>query len=203
MTASSSPDNWLRTDETEEALLALRVTSENLDKALLDLTYWPWVILPLHNALQGFMVLALRGSNGLNVLTPESAAGWIAAYESGTGDYPELELDDFLNLYHKVKSPSMMPLGISRPFKPRGSQGWSIKKLNSLRNEFVHFVPKGWSLEVSGLPSIVEDCVTAIEYLAFESDCIQWIEPQHEATAKTLVANIHYQAAKLKKRYGA
>ena len=49
--------------------------------------------------------------------------------------------------------------GLSQAFKP-GTQGRSVKQLNKLRNEFIHFVPKGWSLEVDA--RIVDDCLNVI-----------------------------------------
>lgn len=58
--------------------------------------------------------------------------------------------------------------GHSKAFKPSGSQGESVKRLNRLRNEFIHFVPKGWSLEISGLPQIFFDCLNIIEFLGWE-----------------------------------
>jgi hypothetical protein len=41
-----------------------------------------------------------------------------------------------------------------------------IKKLNKLRQDFAHFVPKGLSIEVSGMPRIVRHCCDVIEHLA-------------------------------------
>ena len=99
-------ENLLETDESQEAVLALQLVSEQL--AHLESTgnphYWTWIIVGLHNALQGFMVLALRGGrNNINVLTEDCAREWLAAYERGDGKYPEQKLDKFLNLllnYH-------------------------------------------------------------------------------------------------------
>ena len=70
-------------------------------------------------------------------------------------------------LYRKP-SDRMMMYGHSQPFKPQGTQTESVKMLNHLRNEFIHFLPKGWSLEASGLPQVVKDCVNIIAFLAFE-----------------------------------
>lgn len=196
-------DIWLRTNEVEEALIALAITCDNLPRVAEEPHYWPWVIVPLHNAFQGFMVLALRGSNSLNVLTKESAAKWMAAHVSGSGDYTLPKLDRFLNLYKKTKSDAMRVYGTSKAFKPTGSQGRSIKKLNALRNEFVHFVPKGWSLEVTGLPRIVVDCVEAMEFFAFESGNVLWVETASEDSARSLMTKAREEARKLSLLYGA
>ena len=80
------------------------MASEQLERVVDNPHYWQWVIVGLHNALQGFMVLALRGGTNLNVLTDKCAEQWLAAYERGDVNYPEQRLDRFLNLYKKIKS---------------------------------------------------------------------------------------------------
>lgn len=96
-------EHWLRTDEAQQAVLALQMASEQLERGVDNPHYWQWVIVGLHNALQGFMVLALRGSTNLNVLTDKCAEQWLAAYERGDVNYPEQRLDRFLNLYNEDK----------------------------------------------------------------------------------------------------
>jgi hypothetical protein len=87
MSINNSPEieNWLETDEFQEAVLALQLTSEQLSHLATtgNLHHWTWVIVCLHNALQGFMVLALRGTNNINVLTKDCAKEWLEAYERG------------------------------------------------------------------------------------------------------------------------
>jgi len=188
MPINNSPiiENWLETDEFQETILALQLTSEQLSQLAItgNLHYWTWIIVCLHNALQGFMVLALRGTNNIDVLTKDCAIEWLAAYERGDGQYPEQKLDKFLNLYKKVKSERMKMYVNSQPLKPSGSQGRSVRKLNAFRNDFIHFVPKGWSIEVTGLPQIVDDCLNIISFLAFECGNIFWYKQELETLTK-------------------
>ena len=72
----------------------------------------------------------------------------------------------------------------SKAFIPMGTQGESIKTLNRLRNEFIHFVPKGWSLDVSGLPHLFLDCFNIIEFLGWECNNIIWHDENAEGRAK-------------------
>lgn len=101
-------DLWLRTGETEEAISALEMLVETAPSLIADTYRWKWVIISTHNALQGFMVLALRHGNGLLALKDKIAAEWLKAYREG-GPYPvEIDkLDKFRNLYKKVKSDRM------------------------------------------------------------------------------------------------
>ncbi len=87
-----------------EAVISLEMLCEQLPKVIDNPHYWKWIVIALHNALQGFMVLALKGSNGLNVLTEECEKEWIAAFKRHDNVWPKRKLDTFLNLYKKIKS---------------------------------------------------------------------------------------------------
>lgn len=164
---------YLRTDEESEAAASLAMAARMSSEVASDLYNWRWVVLSLHNAVQGFMVLSLRHGNGLMALSPRCYAAWMEAHESG-GEYPADELDTYLNLYKKVKNKSTGAVGGNKPFIPQGSQGRSIRKLNSLRNDFIHFTPKGWGLEVSGFPQIGIDCLSLISFMGWETQNILW-----------------------------
>ena len=193
----------LDTNEVQETVLALSLMSEQLSH-IVDTGnphYWSWVIVALHNALQGFMVLALRGSNNLNVLSEKCAAEWLVAFRRGDGKYPKQILDKFLNLYKKIKSDRMKIYVNSCAFKPRGSQSQSIKYLNSLRNEFIHFVPAGWMITVDEFPQVVEDCIDIMFFLAFECGNIMWRKPELKEQSRMLIEKAKADANRLKQAY--
>ncbi len=190
--------HWIRTDEAQEAVFALEMVHELLPRVSQQPYAWKWIVIALHNSFQGFMVLALQGTNGLNVLTRGSAREWVAAYERGDVAYPEPKLETFLNLYKKIKSNRMCMYTDSRRFKPSGTQTRNVKKLNELRNEFIHFTPKRLSLETSGLPLIVKDSTDIINFLAFESGNIIWHEESLEQHTCQLVEEIRDQIKALK-----
>jgi len=177
-------DNFLKTDEREEAISSLEVLADALEKVTFDPYHWKWVILSLHSALQGSMVLALRSGDGLRPLRDNIAQEWLKAYRTGTEEYPKEELDTFLNLYKKIKSDLMLFFGHSKKFVPEGNQGWSIKKINKLRNDFIHFLPKSYLLDISGLPNICKDCLRIIEFLFFKSGNITITSDTLEKRAK-------------------
>lgn len=90
----------------------------------------------------------------------------------------------------------------SEKFVPNGSQGCSIKELNDLRNEFIHFVPKGWSLEVSELPRIFTDCLDFIEFLGWECGNVLWHEAALESRAKVAIGSARAAIVEVKALYG-
>ena len=151
-------DEWLSTNEWVEAVSDFEIFSEQLQQVIDDPRRWKWAVIVLHSGIQGMMILALKGSDRLNVLRCD------------------FKLNGFLELYKKIKSDSMKMYLNSQKFVPKGTQGWSIKELNRLRNDFVHFTPKLWRLESGGLPDIILDCLEIAEFLAWESGNVIWDE---------------------------
>ena len=176
----SNPDfvrpNFAVTDTFVETVSALEASSDELARVLRDSYRWKWVILALHSALQGMMALALEGSNGLRVLKPKDAKRWLDAYESGAPLPADLEMDNFLNLYEKIKNDTILFYVTSKKFTPEGTQGKSIKDLNRLRNQFIHFTPCSLSLVLNGLPEMAIDCLNIARFLAYDSKNIDWPE---------------------------
>lgn len=121
--------NWLYTDLEQEAISALEMVYEQLGHIQVDTYRWKWVIIALHNSVQNFMLLGLRGTNNVNVMKPKDARAWIQAYDNNT-NLPAGELDYFLELYKKIKGKQMLIWSNSQKFVPQGQHGRSIKRLN-------------------------------------------------------------------------
>ncbi len=183
---------WLRTDEHEEAVSALEMVAEAGTSISSDSYRWKWVIISAHNALQGFMVLALRNGNGLLALKDNIAAQWLKAYREWLkanregGKFPVEKLDTFLNLYKKIKSDRMLCYVHSKIFEASDDHDRSVKKLNQIRNKFIHFVPKSWLLELTGLPQICLHCLEIIQFLGWESGNILFRDNQQERARAAL-----------------
>lgn len=193
---------YYRTNEEVEAAEALAFVAKHATVLKRNPRMWRWVIIALHNAVQGFMVLSLRHGNGLLALTEKSAQEWLAAYNASADSYPEEQLDNYLSLYKKVKSAKTGSIGSNAPYKPRGTEGRSIRKLNALRNEFIHFTPKGWSLELAGLPRIATDCLTLVGFLGWEAPNILWHQPAALRRAKSAHRRALAAFARLEREYG-
>jgi hypothetical protein len=177
---------YLPTDEESAAANAMRMAAQFASELAEDLHLWRWVIIALHNAAQGVMGLSLRHGNGLLALSDESYAAWMSAYDRNEPPAPE-KLDNYLNLYKKVKHKQWGQVGGNTRFTPNGTEGADIKRLNSLRNEFIHFTPKGWGLEVTGLPRIALATARLISFLGLETTNVFW----HTAEARESLAACH------------
>lgn len=92
------------------------------------------------------MALVLYQGNGLLVMRPKDATAWMQAHEAD-GAYPKTKMDSFLGLYAKIKtSDSFVGLTGSKPFVP-GAHDTAMRRLNSVRNDFIHFTYSVWSVE--------------------------------------------------------
>jgi len=183
-------DDFLKIEGSSAVIDDFVLLSEILQNTHKTTSLWKWALICLHNGLQGLMVLALQGSNGLKTLRPEDLIKWHEAIENGTKPPANLKLDDFLNLYKKIKSDKMLQNINSKQFKPNGTQGGAIKQLNRLRNEFIHFTPKLWYLELEGLPHIATDCLDVAEFLAWESGNVYLFNRELIEKLKTAFSSI-------------
>lgn len=165
----SEAEDWLRVDEREDAINALEHVAEiavTLDERPLN---WKWVIISLHNALQGALVCTLSGTAGIGALSTKSATATLEWFEASRSDpdapYPREWLADPMTLYsHAQQSEYMQEFGGS-PLTTTPDQDADVKLLNSLRKGFAHFTPQSWSIETVGLQRIVMTVVTIIETL--------------------------------------
>lgn len=195
-------ERWLRTNEAEEAVAALEFVSRHIPLVRGDLAEWRWIIISLHIAVQGFMAVALRDSAGLTVLPDRLAAKWLRAYDEDK-PLPRERLDSFPNLYAKAKSADTAKHLAATPFSPSESQDRSIERLHSFRNQFIHFVPMGWSLEVSGLPIICLDALSLVDHLAHSYRQLIWNEDEHPDRIQRALTASRESLASLAVEYGA
>lgn len=221
----ASEELSLRTDERVEVVESLRMVAELLPTVEADRYRWKWVVIALHNALQASMVAALTDTSFQRVvkrprlsrqeqrkrrlrwLRPRvvdvqrrSKQGRIGRREPRVS----YQLDDFLELYDKIKKPAWMNrYGEDNTFRPCGTQGASVKRLNTLRNEFIHFVPALTRRGIVDLPQLVSDCATVVAWLATESNAIDWWldQPNPRAEVEVLLERIANDAVRLAEVY--
>jgi hypothetical protein len=193
-------ERWLHTDEHEEAVSALEFMLESASKLASDIYRWRWIIISLHSALQGFMVIALRHSDGSGPV-PDAIITQILDAHQAKEPQPRELLHKFLVLYRLLKSRRMDRYVHSQRFRPQGTQNRSVCRLNQLRNEFIHFTPKGWSLEVSGLPQICLDCLAVIHFLESQSGNIFWHNQALQQRASDAIATLREFFTALRNEY--
>jgi len=193
---------YLRTDQWIDAVFSLESAVQFSNRTESDATWWKWLIVSVHATVQGFMVLALERGNSLAVMKPHIAKAWLKAYENGTR-FPDEKMDFFLELYEKIKDATVPGYFGSKPFSPEATHDESMRKLNDFRNDFIHFMPKGWSLELVGLPRIAGDCAQIAEFLAWESGHVLWHDAALSERAKVAFEALRRKLRRLEERYNA
>lgn len=161
---------WLKTNEIEEFIDALEHTAKLAGQVKDDVKAWKWLIIALHSALQGACVCALRGHDtaGVTILTKKSwkeVLHWlnVERRKNPCSPMPAERLANLKELFARVRNPALLPA--LHTLSASADIVADIDKLNRLRNELIHFIPCGLSLDVSGLPRIVAHTADAIEHL--------------------------------------
>jgi hypothetical protein len=150
-----------RVDEVSEPLNAIMMTKEFLERSGQGLYYLKWTLLAVHNALQGFMVLALKGTSNLSIIKWKDKYDGKSPYEILSD--PEQKLCCFTELFKRIKSKKYMQNTV---FKDEsGKITHSIKELNRIRNQFIHYIPLGWSIGTQGMVDILADSMLVISFL--------------------------------------
>lgn len=164
---------YFRTNHFDEAVSAIEAVADFSASVVADPYRWKWVVVAVHGTVQAFMILALHRGNGLLAMPDKRRDEWLKKYRAGE-PLPADRMDSFLNLYDKVKTEAAAGWVHSKPFAPGETHDESMRKLNEIRNEFIHFMPKVWALELAGLPSICLDCLAVARFLHGEGGNILW-----------------------------
>lgn len=165
-------EGYLRTDERIDVISALSHCLCCVRKVEEDPLEWKWAIISLHNALQGSLVCTLSGTAGIGALTKKSrikVLEWLEKTRSEPDpNRPKEWLADVKELYRRAKKPELMGEYEGDPLRTTPAQDDSARRLNLLRHDFMHFPPKGWSVELAGLPHIFLSVLDLIETLMCE-----------------------------------
>jgi hypothetical protein len=165
MTKRREPStDYIRLNEIEDVIVSVDLVAHLAPLLDEHPSYWKWVSIGAHSALQGAMICALADSTGTSVLEKNSAKktlDWLKA-EIDTGGKPPLEkLLPFKRLLRRCTSGSE-PL-----LKLTPKQRRDISRLHDhFRNNFVHFLPhQGWSIPKAELPPIINAAMDAVASL--------------------------------------
>lgn len=136
---------------------------------------WKWVVLSLHSALYGFAICASKGTNPDNV-----------TYTTKKG---KKRLIGFYDALKRCQNSSAMKMTImSRNLTLTDQQKESIRKLKDLlRNNFEHYIPMGWKIEIHGMLKIAIDILDVIRFLAIDTGNYTHISDSQIRKIKSLI----------------
>jgi len=175
MPKKSLKGKYLRFSEETNALYYLERAGVFIQETTSDPKAWKWVILALHGALYGFAICACKGSSNATVIR-----------KNKKGHEKLITLDEALKMCQDKTWMGTLHGGLSLNLS--ASQADSIRRLKAtLRNNFEHFTPKGWSIEMHGFPQIAMDILDVIRFLSIETFRYQHLNQSQRNKIKSVV----------------
>ncbi|EFO30470.1 hypothetical protein TRICHSKD4_4062 [Roseibium sp. TrichSKD4] len=154
---------WVRVTEAEDAAHSIRHALAFATLLNEDEQIWKWLILALHSALQGACVCHLTTTaQPIGAVTKKNEKKWLEYFEASRVnekiDPPQTYLMSLPDLLKKIRKPNSCG-GSTYPNEITLSDH-ELSRLTKLhdeiRNQFVHFSPTGWAIEISGTLEIAK-----------------------------------------------
>jgi hypothetical protein len=119
---------------------------------------WKWVIIAIHATLYSFMICALKGTNPDNV-----------CIKTKNGS----KLIDFHSAFVYCQDSKRRNIsGFCEPIKPSEQQRQAVDRIcGEFRNQFMHYQPRLWAIELSGMPDIILHALGVVRMVALEMGC--------------------------------
>lgn len=121
-------------DRMDDVLESLNTFIASIERSMINHEAWKFAIISAHNALQGAICIALRGTNSFATWKPKHLEKWINKYRHDVDVLPSPHLDYFLELFDKLFSET--------PNIKRSDVEW----LNDVRNNLTHFNTGSYSI---------------------------------------------------------
>ncbi len=182
-TTTIAPETFFRIDEKSNAIDYLHRAAQFSYEIATDEFACKWFVIALHGAAYHFMLLALQRSDLSGIWTePEIRDA------NGRIDKSNKKIVSFHEAFKRIRNPSRMSQFVgSKHLMATPDHYMAIRRLNDdLRNEFIHFHPRGWSVQHAYIAEIVPAIGAIIEFLAFESNNILLGENQKQGIKKDL-----------------
>lgn len=163
MTERHGEGRWVETDEAEDVAGSVRHVLRSWALAADDPQAFRWAALALHAALQGACVCHLTTTaSPVGAVTERNAGEWMDYFARSRTDPdarpPGTYLMALPDLLKTIRKPDSIGRGEHDPgiALTDGEFNWLRRFHDDIRNQFVHFSPQGWSIEISGLPGLAE-----------------------------------------------
>lgn len=181
---------YVRTDTAEDAVSSLELAADFLKRAADDDRYWKWFVVALHAGIQSLFALTLEAGNGFLVQKPGVMRAMLAAHETGE-EAPLPHMDNFLKLYKKVQRVENLRSSDCLPVESSPARDRDHKSLDDLRNNFLHFNTKSWSIELELILESARGCTEVAKFILSGSRAIFWPEEHHQQRAILALQSLH------------
>ena len=180
MTAKGSDQSergdWLRLDELTNAIDNLEMCAHFIGE-LPHPIRWKWAILALHQAIYGFAITAVKGTDDSSVLEPAKPG-------------KERRLISFWEALRRAEDPRFLWPGAT-PLSQTQEERRALEKLSAeFRNGFEHFQPAGWSIEVSGMAALFRSAAGLCRRLALDHEMVRYYESDDQKRVSKAFMNL-------------
>jgi len=162
----SLPDGWVHLDELANALDSVEMATHFLEN-LPDPYRWKWAVMAFHQAIYGFAICAVRGTDSRSVLEPADTKG-------------ERRLISVWKALERAQNPAFLwnpgdPLTLSDDEKQ------AIDTLfDEYRNGLAHFRPAGWSIELLAIVDVLRLATAVLRRLAVAQGLVLYRDKNDE-----------------------
>lgn len=216
-------NDWLRVDEQTDVLVSLDECLNCVRRVHEEPAFWKWAILSIHNALQGAIVCHLSGTAQLGALAKRSVIASLEWHERDRGGeikkvldgsdewglpvyrlereedaFPDQWLADPGTLFERLhREDRRCEGGAGAVIAVTREQRKSFRRLTSLRKNFAHFTPRGWSIELAGLPGILLDVLGVIDRIAADPWPFRHMDDQARERLERILPQLRSELALL------
>ena len=186
-------EHYLRIDEKENAIDSLQKATEFLKNTKNDQLYWKWFIVAIHHAVYHFMLLALQNSDQSGIWKePKKLVDYGLSRKVVDTEDSKNKLVTFLEAFDRIQEEDRMSGYVNaKPFIADTKHKEAATRLNTiLRNNFAHFSPKGWSVEILFIIEAVSPMLEVIEFLVLKSGRL-FMDEQQRKVVQSDIAQLH------------
>ena len=186
--------SFIRTDEALDVLASLETCAYSLASTKESDSAWKWAVLSMHSALQGAMVCHLSGSDNIGALQEKSFKARICWHEkrrrNSNSKAPENKIANACELLKRLSGRSPRFEEAGEIIEITETQRKSFKRLHDLRNEFTHFPPQGWSIEIVLVRESLSFALEILELIAKDPWPFRDMKTANYSTLKTEMRKI-------------
>ncbi len=170
---SAAVSNYFECDEfsdVENSLCAMKLCLANVKK---NPGLWKWIIVSCHNALQGTCVCILTQTDGTGPFCDNNTEKLKQKLygEDRNGRYiddpdkkwPDPYLEPLQGLLRRLPGNLSVELPEKNAEEYNYELAGDLRRLCQYRDRLIHFPPSSWSLELGGLPRILERAIDHVE----------------------------------------
>jgi hypothetical protein len=177
-------ERWARFDTESNAIDSLEKAAHFLRTVKDNPEDWKWVVVCSFSSLYGFAIQVAKGSDDRSVIQVTKK-----------GHERLITFGDALKV-------CKLSLGARAALETSKGEDDSIDKIqNEFRNNFEHFNPGSWSIEISGFPEHILNIINVIERLALDLNFYSHINESQKSNLKYVLAECKFITSQLGKMY--